>query len=304
MRASATGARGARRRTRRRRRSARSRCARLPSSPARRISSSCSARCCATSAPGSWRVSGASLTEAWMRTRRAPRAASRSSSRAPGRDGEIELMAAIERRLERIAEDVFAGRCGVAAREGDAPDDAAACASAAEECAAALTDALRPRENVDALVTPRVLGFAQRVAYASEMSRRKSGTIPGDVPGRWCRSPWRCARRSRRTPRAGPGRRRRRAGARRLRPRRVRLRGRRAHRAGAPPLRAEPAAASAAEQVDARNRRAAARLRREMAEASPKRCARAARPRGGGVGGGPRRAAPRGGGGDSAGPPL
>ena len=123
---------------------------------------------------------------------RAARGVALELARAPGRDGELELMAAIERRLERIAEDVFAGRCGVAAREGDAPDDAAACASAAEECAAALTDALRPRENVDALVTPRVLGFAQRVAYASEMSRgggekgsRNSGTeiVSGDVPG-------------------------------------------------------------------------------------------------------------------------
>ena len=123
---------------------------------------------------------------------RAARGVALELERAPGRDGELELMAAIERRLERIAEDVFAGRCGVAAREADAPDDDDACAAAAEECASALSDALRPRENVDNLVTPRVLGFAQRVAYASEMSRgggekgsRNSGMgiVSGDVPG-------------------------------------------------------------------------------------------------------------------------
>jgi hypothetical protein len=123
---------------------------------------------------------------------RAARGVALELERAPGRDGELELMAAIERRLERIAEDVFAGRCGVAACEADAPDDDDACAAAAEECASALSDALRPRENVDNLVTPRVLGFAQRVAYASEMSRgggekgsRNSGMeiVSGDVPG-------------------------------------------------------------------------------------------------------------------------
>ena len=236
---------------------------------------------------------------------RAARGVALELARAPGRDGELELMAAIERRLERIAEDVFAGRCGVAAREGDAPDDAAACASAAEECAAALTDALRPRENVDALVTPRVLGFAQRVAYASEMSRRKSGTIPGDVPGEVvqiavevCEALAADAARLERDGDAAPAH----AGS-----------GLGAFAFGAAALtalarlglRAEPVAASAAEQVDARNRRAVARCGARWPKASPKRCARrAARPRGGGGGGGPRRAAPRGGGGDSAGPPL
>ena len=197
---------------------------------------------------------------------RAARGVALELARAPGRDGELELMAAIERRLERIAEDVFAGRCGVAAREGDAPDDAAACASAAEECAAALTDALRPRENVDALVTPRVLGFAQRVAYASEMSRRKSGTIPGDVPGEVvqiavevCEALAADAARLERDGDAAPAH----AGS-----------GLGAFAFGAAALtalarlglRAEPVAASAAEEVDARNRRAVARLRREMAE--------------------------------------
>ena len=204
---------------------------------------------------------------------RAARGVALALERTPGRDGELELMAAIEHRLKSMAEDVFAGRCGVAAREGDEPDDDAACASAAEECAAALTDALRPRENVDNLVTPRVLGFAQRVTYAAEMSRggsRVPGDVPGDVPGEVvqiavevCEALAADAERLERdddaaSAPAGSG-------------------------LGAFPFgiaaatalarlgfRAKPASASAAVQAaDARNRRAVARLRREMAQSLP-----------------------------------
>ena len=211
---------------------------------------------------------------------RAARGVALALERTPGRDGELELMAAIEHRLKSMAEDVFAGRCGVAAREGDEPDDDAACASAAEECAAALTDALRPRENVDNLVTPRVLGFAQRVTYAAEMSRggsRVPGDVPGDVPGEVvqiavevCEALAADAERLERdddaaSAPAGSG-------------------------LGAFPFgiaaatalarlgfRAKPASASAAVQAaDARNRRAVARLRREMAQSLPGALRRAA----------------------------
>ena len=80
---------------------------------------------------------------------RAARGVALERARAPGRDGELELKAAIERRLERIAEDVFAGRCGVAAREGDAPTTPRVRVGGGGVRGGA-TDALRPRENVDA----------------------------------------------------------------------------------------------------------------------------------------------------------
>ena len=199
---------------------------------------------------------------------RAARGVALALERTPGRDGELELMAAIEHRLKCMAEDVFAGRCGVPAREGEAPDDDAACASAAEECAAALTDALRPRENVDNLVTPRVLGFAQRVAYAAETSRVGSH-VPGDVPGEVvqialevCGALAAVAERLERDDDAASAP----AGF-----------GFGAFAFGIAALealarlefRAKPASVSAAEQADAQNRRAVARLRREIAESLP-----------------------------------
>jgi len=116
--------------------------------------------------------------------RRVADAVARDVESVPGRDGEVELMAAIERRLQSMAKDIFAGRCGISAKEAEDDDDAKIGASVARECAEALVHALAPRENVDSLVTPRVLGWARRIAAASApgaASLAGTGEMPGEV---------------------------------------------------------------------------------------------------------------------------
>ena len=122
--------------------------------------------------------------------------AARGALGALGDLGELELAAAIERRLLPLADDLLAGWKGaeppIPARAVprssspspspspsldnpvDDPLDARFATLIADEalsvttdCAAAVTPALTTRENVHNLMTPRVLGFAQRVVFAS-----------------------------------------------------------------------------------------------------------------------------------------
>ena len=115
--------------------------------------------------------------------------AARGALGALGDLGEIEFAAAIERRLLSLADDLLAGWKGAeppirarAVPRGsssspspslDRPVDdvdarfatfiADEALSVTTDCAAAVTPALNIRENVHNLMTPRVLGFAQRV---------------------------------------------------------------------------------------------------------------------------------------------
>ena len=119
--------------------------------------------------------------------------AARGALGALGDLGEIEFAAAIERRLLSLADDLLAGWKGAeppirarAVPRGsssspspslDRPVDdvnarfatfiADEALSVTTDCAAAVTPALNTRENVHNLMTPRVLGFAQRVVFAS-----------------------------------------------------------------------------------------------------------------------------------------
>tara|TARA_B110000261_G_scaffold95824_1_gene108486 strand:+ start:73 stop:2343 length:2271 start_codon:yes stop_codon:yes gene_type:complete len=114
---------------------------------------------------------------------RAARSVAKEMNAAPGRDGDIELMACIERHLLALARDVHHGRLGVEVAGGDGHDgrdDAADANATAADCAAALVPTLTPTENVRCLLTPRILGFAMRVAFDSTHAYATGG---GDLPG-------------------------------------------------------------------------------------------------------------------------
>ena len=119
--------------------------------------------------------------------KRSVRVVAKDVAATPGRNGELELMACIEKRLNVIAADVLAGRMGVDARGGEGNgesngkrNDDTIAKQVAIDCASSLVQTLTPRENVASLLTPRILGFAQVVANAST-SQFPSSELPGEV---------------------------------------------------------------------------------------------------------------------------